>query len=103
MRQAKQRATDLVTTAQRLASDKADADAKGVDGSDQVVAAQQRVVDAQTAAAQSARGIADAQQGVADAAHQVELAQRGVADAARKVADAQYAACLLYTSDAADE
>lgn len=69
-----------------LTQDKAASDAQGIQGSDQVVAAQQRVQDA-------TQGVADAQQGVSDA--QAEAArsqvqsQRSIADAQLQVAQAQ--------------
>lgn len=71
---------------QQLADDKAKSDAAGIQGADQVVAAQERVADA-------ARGVTDAEQGVRDA--QTEAArtqiqsQRSIADAQAQVAQAQ--------------
>jgi len=69
-----------------LAADKQTADAQGIQGSDQVVAAQQRVSDA-------TQGVADAQQGVRDAqaeAARTEIqSQRSIADAQLQVAQAQ--------------
>jgi phage-related protein len=69
-----------------LAADKKASDAAGIRGSDQVVAAEQRVADA-------TQGVADAQQGVRDAqadAAQVQVqAQRSIADAQLAVVQAQ--------------
>jgi len=69
-----------------LASEKAAADRAGVDGSTQVVAAQQRAQDATA-------GVADAQRGVADAgreaAQQQVQSQRSIADAQLQVTQAQ--------------
>lgn len=71
---------------QRLASDQAEAAAKGVAGSDQVVSAQDAVRDAM-------QGIRDAQQGVADAQEAAKQQQldsaRAISDAVQGVADAQ--------------
>lgn len=92
VRMAKQRQEDLSISVERLAEDKAEADAKGVDGSDQVTAANQRVQAAQDAVAASARGVEQAQAGVAAAERDVELANRGVAEAQQRVADSQHAA-----------
>lgn len=92
VRMARQRQEDLSISTKRLAEDKAVADQKGVDGSDQVVAAQQRVVDAQDRVAASSRAVQDARDGVADAEHRVEVASRAVEAAQRRVTDAQYEA-----------
>ena len=74
-----QRQKELELQGQRLAAQQADATAKGVDGSDQVVAAQQGVQDANQRAA-------DAQQTAADAAAAVDKAR---VDGAQAVADAE--------------
>lgn len=70
----------------RLAEEKSAADKAGVQGSEQVVAAQQRV-------AEATRGVEDAQQGVRDAqeeaARQQIMAQRSISDAQLAVVDAQ--------------
>lgn len=71
---------------QRLATDQADAAAKGVAGSDQVVSAQDAVRDAM-------QGVADAQQGVVDAQDAAKQQQvdsaRAISDAVQGVVDAQ--------------
>jgi phage-related protein len=88
----------------RLAQEKAESDAKGVDGSDQVVAAEGRVADAaqaradaQRAADEAAQGVVDARvagaKAIADANEAVAEAEASQADAAissaRSIADAQ--------------
>jgi hypothetical protein len=102
--QAKQRQRNLQIEAQRLAEDKASADRKGVEGSDLVVAAQDRLVQAQKRVADATQGIADAmrrvqdaQQGVADAQQRLADAQQGVIDAEQRVADA-----VQHVADAQD-
>ncbi|MEU6181162.1 peptidoglycan DD-metalloendopeptidase family protein [Streptomyces coeruleorubidus] len=93
----------------RLQKDTEAANKAGVEGSDRVKDAKNRlakanqnvtdkaqgVKDAEAAVAKAqadgARQVADAQRGVADAQRRVQDAQRGVADAARALADAQAA------------
>ena len=80
--EAVQRQKEARLALQRSVADKAEADRKGVEGSDRVRAALDRV-------AQANRGVQDAQRGVADAHRRVAEAQRGVVDANRRLADAQ--------------
>ncbi|MER7213219.1 hypothetical protein ABT340_39665 [Streptosporangium sp. NPDC000239] len=83
-----------------LAKERSEADAKGVEGSDQVVAAKEAVeqatrreADAERAVSearsQAARDVAAAQSDAARAARDVAAAQRDVRDAMRDVGDAQ--------------
>lgn len=83
-----------------LAAERADADRKGVEGSDEVRAAKsaleaatRREADAERAVAdartQAARDVAAAQRAAAEAARDVARAQREVRDAMRDVGDAQ--------------
>jgi phage-related protein len=102
-RQAVARLDDVRTRNARLATDVAAANAAGVEGSDQVLAARDRVVasvrgeesaqralaGAQQGVADSQRDVLDAQQGVADAQRDLRDAEQGVADAQRDVVDAQ--------------
>lgn len=102
-RQAVARLDDVRTRNARLATDVAAANAAGVEGSDQVLAARDRVVasvrgeesaqralaGAQQGVVDAQRDVLDAQQGVADAQRDLRDAERGVADAQRDVADAQ--------------
>ncbi|MFF4417098.1 hypothetical protein ACFYY8_31645 [Streptosporangium sp. NPDC001559] len=85
-----------------LAKERAEADAKGVEGSDEVVrakeaieAATRREAEAERAVAdsraQAARDVAAAQSDAARAARDVAAAQRDVGDAQRKVAEANAA------------
>lgn len=111
--QAKQRMEDLRLEQQRTAEDKAGADGKGVDGSDEVLSAQDRILQIQqeiTAAQEatnqaraaesevarkSAEEIADAQRGLTEAtlaaADQRRHSEASVAQAAQAVVEAQRA------------
>ncbi|NNN36065.1 hypothetical protein HLK59_38035 [Streptomyces sp. S3(2020)] len=84
------------TETQRLADDTAKANKAGIEGSDQVTAAKERIADANRSVADQERALAEAQAGVdqarAEGQRQIEDAQRAVADAAQAVADAQTAA-----------
>lgn len=87
--------TDASVTAQRATEDNTSAQAKGVDGADQVVAANdalanahQNVADAAYAVTQANQGLADAQQGVIDATDQLAAAQQGVIDAQHQADEA---------------
>ncbi|WP_344568853.1 transglycosylase SLT domain-containing protein [Streptomyces axinellae] len=84
------------TETTRLAADTKKANKAGVEGSDQVVAAKQRISEATRTVADRERALAAAQAGVdrarADGQRQIADAQRGVADASRAVAEAQAAA-----------
>lgn len=86
--EAVQRLQDIHTEQSRAAQDKADADKKGVDGSDLVLSAQERILAAQ-------REMVAAQQALNDArANESVVAQKSaqeIADAQRRVADAQAA------------
>lgn len=72
---------------QQLQEEQREAAKNGIEGSDLVVAAKERVADATKAEQDAERSLADAQQGVADArieaAQAVTDAQRGLADALR--------------------
>lgn len=59
--QARQREKDLTVESTRLTEDKTAADAKGVEGSDQVTSAKQRLTDAQERATLATQKLADAQ------------------------------------------
>ncbi|MDX2708086.1 hypothetical protein PV350_35365 [Streptomyces sp. PA03-6a] len=89
---AAQRLSEQRTETARLQDATAEANRAGVEGSDTVVAAQQRVADAQRNVGDRALALRDAQQGVADAqvaaARQVRGAQEALADAQRGVAAA---------------
>ncbi|MCC5574471.1 hypothetical protein IMZ11_02295 [Microtetraspora sp. AC03309] len=90
---AQQRVKELATSVERLTADKAEADAKGVEGSDVVKSAQDRLADANQRVADSQKAIADAQANVAkaqtEAAQSVAAAQDRVASAQEKLIDAQ--------------
>lgn len=88
VRQAQQRQKDLAQSASELAAKRAAADAKGVEGSDAVTAAQDRLRQSQAGVASAQQRIADAHQGVADAAQRVTDANQGVADSEQKITDA---------------
>ncbi|MGW4728844.1 hypothetical protein ACWEQC_06635 [Streptomyces shenzhenensis] len=119
--QAAQAVADQALETRQLAEDQAKAEKAGVDGSEQVLKAQEKIadanrdvadkeralarareeqrrteVDAARDVADAQRALADAQQGVdkarADGQRQIEDAQLAVADAARAVADAQASA-----------
>lgn len=85
-REALDRLDDVNTAQRRAAEDKAESDAKGVEGSEQVSAALRRVED-------SARAVADAQQGAVDAqrdaSRQAEESTRRITDAERRLTDAR--------------
>lgn len=87
--QAKQRLENLHLEQQRTAEDKADADAKGLDGSDQVQSAQERILQIQ-------QEITAAQEATNEArAAEAEVARKSaedIAEANRRVAEAQAAA-----------
>ncbi|MER7331660.1 MULTISPECIES: hypothetical protein [unclassified Micromonospora] len=83
-----QQIEDLKREGKNLAVQQADANKKGVQGSDQVVAARRRVADADQRVADAQSRLADAQQAVVRA--QVDGARR-VADAQRRVSDAHAA------------
>ncbi|MFI6488267.1 transglycosylase SLT domain-containing protein [Streptomyces sp. NPDC050564] len=84
------------TETKRLKDDTSKANKAGVDGSAQVLAARQKIAEADRNVADKQQALSDAQAGVdqarADGARQIQDAQRGVADAAAAVADAQAAA-----------
>lgn len=82
---AQQRVKESAVDATRATADNADAQAKGVDGLDEVVAAQERVQDAAQATIDAQADLVKAQQAAADA--QVDSAER-VADAQQAVTDA---------------
>lgn len=104
--QAAQALKEQTTQTQRLSDQAADANKKGVEGSDQVAAAKQGVADANQTVLDSEQNLADAQAAAAkaqvDGAQQIAKAQRDLADAqaaqvkaatdgARQIADAQQA------------
>lgn len=107
-----QRQKELQIQGQRLASDKATADAKGVDGSKQVTSAQdalahanERVVSAQQALADSIHNVATAQQHERDSIEAVTVAReqgtRAVESAQQSVITAQRALQSAQASAAA--
>ena len=61
---------------------------QGIEGSPEVTAAQQRIIDANEAVENSIEGVADAQRALRDSQHSVVLAHRQVRDAALEVAEA---------------
>jgi hypothetical protein len=77
-----QRLTELQVQGQRLAADKADADAKGVEGSKQVTSAQDALV-------QANRAVVTSQQAVVDASRAIITAQQQEADATAAVTKAR--------------
>ncbi|WP_041560282.1 transglycosylase SLT domain-containing protein [Nocardia farcinica] len=82
---------DTIRENQRLAEQAAEANRKGVEGSDEVVAAKERVVDAIDAENEARQSLADAHATLADA-------QAAYAEASQAVTDA-----MNESSDAADE
>ncbi|WP_381801216.1 hypothetical protein [Streptomyces niveus] len=94
--QAVQRLKEQTTETKRLRAETADANKAGVEGSDTVRSAQDRLVQAQTQVADSARGVRDAQAEAArtqiETARQVAQAQERVGEATANVANAQQAA-----------
>ena len=91
--QAVQRLKDQTTETARLKTETAAANKAGVEGSDTVRTAQERVAEAQRAVADRARAVKDAQQEAArtqvETARQVAEAQRRVGEATANVAVAQ--------------
>lgn len=85
-REALDRLDDVHTAQQRAAEDKAEADAAGVDGSEQVSAALRRVEDSARAVTDAQRDLLDTQ---ASAARQVEESTRRIGDAEARLADAR--------------
>lgn len=83
VREALQRQNELAVDATRLSEDKAVADAKGVEQSDQVVSAQDRVADANKRVEEAQRGIEKAHEQVALAAQRVSDAQAAVREASQ--------------------
>lgn len=84
--------TDAQTASTRATKDNNDAQAKGVDGSDAVVAAQEALKRSQDAVSDAAYAQVQAQQGIADAQQGVIDAQQDLADAQQGVVDAQHQA-----------
>lgn len=103
--QAAQQLTELQVRNDRLAADKAAADARGVDGSAQVVAAQDQVRSTTDRVAAAQQSLANAQQGVANALREQANQQRQAADAnlqaQQQVVDSQraLAAALRQSGD----
>lgn len=87
-----EQAQDSLSDAEKKAADDTtalnEAQAKGIEGSDEVVAAQKRAAEAHERTVDAAERVADAMEGVADAERGVEDANRGVEDAQRGVDDA---------------
>ncbi|WP_406325163.1 hypothetical protein [Streptomyces niveus] len=94
--QAVQRLKEQTTETKRLKTETADANKAGVEGSDTVRSAQDRLAQAQTQVADSARGVRDAQAEAArvqvETSRQVAQAQERVGEATANVANAQQAA-----------
>jgi hypothetical protein len=80
--QAQDRLGDVERERSRIATDLAEAERKGVNGSDRVVNARERIADANERVREAEDGVRDAQRGVADA-------HRDVAEAGRNLADVQ--------------
>jgi hypothetical protein len=82
------RQKQLSVQGKRLAAERADANAKGIEGSDQVAAAQQRVTAADESVADATRAVgraaADVQKARVDGAEKIADAQRQVVDAVRE-------------------
>jgi hypothetical protein len=82
------RQKQLSVQGRRLAAERADANAKGIEGSDQVAAAQQRVTAADESVADATRAVgraaADVQKARVDGAEKIADAQRQVVDAVRE-------------------
>jgi hypothetical protein len=72
----------------RAIQDDRKAQAQGIEGSPEVIAARQRIVDANRQYRQAIQGVADAQHGLRDAEHGVLLAHRQIHDATIAVAQA---------------
>ena len=91
--QAQQALTEQQIETKRLASDTADANKKGVEGSDAVTAAQQQVVDANKAVQDSVQSLKDAQQAQRDQAVQnardIAASEAAVASARADARDQQ--------------
>ncbi|MGW1015572.1 hypothetical protein [Streptomyces niveus] len=94
--QAVQRLKEQTTETKRLKAETADANKAGVEGSDTVRSAQDRLAQSQQQVADSARGVRDAQAEAArtqiETARQVAQAQERVGEATANVANAQQAA-----------
>jgi phage-related protein len=94
--QAVQRLKEQTTETKRLKAETADANKAGVEGSDTVRSAQDRLAQAQQQVADSARGVRDAQAEAArvqvETSRQVAQAQERVGEATANVANAQQAA-----------
>lgn len=89
--EAEQRQQQLSEDAKKLKTEKADADKKGVEGSDEVKAALARQEQAQRRIEQATRAVADANRAVVDAQRQVVDAQYAHERALRRVAEAEQA------------
>jgi hypothetical protein len=87
------RQRQLATEGRRLADQQADADAKGIEGAQGVVQAQQRVADVNESVATATQRVGDAAAAVdkarADGAEKVAAAQQAVVDAVREQATQQ--------------
>lgn len=90
-----QQMQDLQTRGKRLAAEQADANRKGVQGSNQVVAARKRIADADESVAAARRGLQDAQKQARKAEEQAErdriAGQDRIAATERALADARRA------------
>jgi hypothetical protein len=90
-----QQLDDLRTRGKRLADEQADANKKGVNGSDQVVAARQRIADADQKVADARRGVTSAQAEVVKAEQDADRVrksgQQRVKDAEQALANARAA------------
>lgn len=101
----KQHLLELQTQTQRLAADKTTADAKGIEGSKQVVAAQDALTAAKerTGNAEQALGnaVVDVTRAQADGARSIAQAQQAIVTATRSLADAHAQAAAQAASQAA--
>ncbi|MEU6635705.1 peptidoglycan DD-metalloendopeptidase family protein [Streptomyces rochei] len=92
-REAQQGLKEQQVETERLRKDTETANKAGIEGTNQVRSAKERLAEAHESVADKARGVRDAEAAVAqtqsDGARQVADAQRGVADAQRRVQDAQ--------------
>lgn len=88
-RESLNRLEDIRIEQQRAAEDKAAADAKGVDGSDQVAAANRRLIDAQEGVGDAERAVADAR---TQAARDAQRDAEAIRDAQQRVTEAELGA-----------
>ncbi|MEU7384940.1 peptidoglycan DD-metalloendopeptidase family protein [Streptomyces sp. NPDC042207] len=88
LEKARANVTEQARQQKRLAADTAAANKAGVEGSDTVVKAKERIRQANEQVAQQQRGLADAQRSVADAARNLAEAQQSAAEQTSKLDEA---------------